>query len=105
MSMQTHDKFSSLMPADAVLLEELILCGREMRPYPGHDVLARKVGWRTRDSVSDAFDRLEQAGLIERDRRGHKTVGVLICASGRRIFFRGTTAPRLRKPQGGIRGF
>lgn len=102
--MQTHDKFAGLMPADAVLLEELIRCGREMRPYPGHDVVARKTGWRTPDSVSDAFGRLEQAGLIERDRRGRKTVAVFICASGRRIDFRDSTVRKARRPQGGMRG-
>lgn len=80
-----QNKYAGLQPADVTLFEELVQIGREMRCYPGHDIIAKKTGLKTRSAVSCSFCRLETVGLIARQGRGSNFSGIVICASGRRI--------------------
>lgn len=98
-----HSKvFAGLKPVDGILFEELIRCGRSMLPYPGHGIMAKKIGCKSEAAVAAAIDRLETARLINRDRAGRRTCAFIICASGRRIDFAGGTVPPRRSP---VRGW
>lgn len=95
-------KYARLKMVDGVLFEELINCGRDMRPYPGHAVIARKIGFKSEAAVASAITRLEHADLIRRENAGRRTCAFIICASGRRIDYSGASAaPMRRRPARG----
>lgn len=94
-------KYAHLKMVDGVLFEELIRCGRDMRPYPGHAVMARKIGFKSEAAVASAISRLEHAALIRRENAGRRTCAFIICASGRRIDYSGAAAPTRRRPARG----